>query len=219
VRTDAREITSPARHRIGYISFNVWMTAIDAPVAAAVDAFRQADGIVIDLRGNPGGLAAMISGISGHLIDDPTALLGRMHTRQAQLEFRPNPRQSTADGRRVAPYAGPVALLVDELTASASECFAGALQSLGRARVFGRQTIGRALPALTKHLPNGDVLMYAVGDFVTASGRSLEGDGVVPDEPVALTPEALSGGEDPDLAAALRWFDRRTQVGLGRQAQ
>jgi carboxyl-terminal processing protease len=208
VETEARELTSPRRHRIGFIRFNVWMTSIDAPVAAAIDKFRKADGLVIDLRGNPGGLAVMISGISGHLLTDASALLGKMQTRQGQLEFRPNPRLSTPDGRRVSPYSGRVALLVDELTASTSECFAGALQSLGRARVFGRQTMGQALPALTKRLPNGDVLMYAVGDFVTSSGRSLEGEGVLPDETVPFSIRALAAGQDPDLEAALRWLDR-----------
>jgi carboxyl-terminal processing protease len=209
VRTETHEIISPARHRIGFVAFNVWMTAIDAPVAAAIDTFRKADGLVIDLRGNPGGLAPMISGIAGHLINDPTALLGRMQTRQGPLEFRPNPRLSTTDGRRVAPYAGPVAILVDDLTGSASECFAGALQGLGRARVFGRQTMGEALPALTKRLPDGDVLMYAVGDFITASGRSLEGSGVRPDELISLSAAVLATGRDPDVDAALRWFDGR----------
>lgn len=150
----------------------------------------------------------MMSGISGHFIADGGTLLGRMQTRQGQLEFRPNPRMSTSDGRRVTPYAGPVAILVDELTASASECFTGALQSLGRARVFGRQTMGEALPALTRQLPNGDVLIHAIGDFVTPTGRSMEGGGVVPDEPMILTPRALANGQDPDVAAALIWLDR-----------
>src|SRR6185436_9633416 len=102
---------------------------------------RQADGIVIDLRGNPGGLADMIRGIAGHFLSTPE-LLGRVHMRGVELEFRANPRRSTADGRRVEPFAGPLAILVDELTASASECFAGGLQSLGRARVFGTRTMG-----------------------------------------------------------------------------
>ena len=137
------------------------MTAIDAPIAAAVDRFRQADGLVFDLRGNPGGLALMITGFAGHLIADQV-VLGTMQTRQASsLQMKVNPRLVTADGRRVTPFAGPVAILVDELTASASETLAGALQSLGRARIFGRQTMGQALPALTKRLPSGDVLMYA----------------------------------------------------------
>jgi carboxyl-terminal processing protease len=209
VRTETRELRSPGRRRIGLIRFNLWMTAIDLPVAAAVDRFRDADGIVIDLRGNPGGLAGMIAGIAGHFLADPDALLGRMQTRQMQLEFHPNPRLSTPDGRRVKPYAGPVAILVDELTGSTSECFTGAMQSLGRARVFGAQTMGEALPALTKRLSNGDVLMYAVGNFVTGTGRSLEGEGVIPDEVVPLSIVALAAGRDPIMEQALRWLDER----------
>ena len=57
-------------------------------------------------------------------------------------------------------------------------------------------------------LPNGDVLLYAVGDFVTATGERLEGRGVVPDETVALTVQALAKGRDPATEAALAWVDR-----------
>lgn len=202
VRTDVRELTSPRGRRVGFIGFNVWMTAIDAPVAAGIDRFRSADGLVIDLRGNPGGLAVMMSGIAGHLLAEPV-LLGRMQTRHARLEFRANPRLATPDGRRVPPYTGKVAILVDEGTGSTSECFAGALQDLGRARVFGRPTMGEALPALTKRLASGDVLMYVIGNFVTAAGRALEGEGIVPDEVVPLPVP----GRDQALEAALRWLD------------
>jgi carboxyl-terminal processing protease len=149
----------------------------------------------------------MINGVAGHLFAKPE-LLGRMKTRASDLEFHANPRVVTADGVRVQPYGGPVAVLVDELTASASECFAGALQSLGRARVFGRQTLGQALPALTRRLTNGDLLMYVVGDFVTATGRRLEGDGVRPDEVVPLSLKVLRTGRDATLEAALRWIDQ-----------
>jgi carboxyl-terminal processing protease len=149
----------------------------------------------------------MINGVAGHLFAAPE-LLGRMKMRGAELELRANPRLVTPEGVRVEPYAGPVAVLVDELTASASECFAGALQSLGRARIFGRQTLGQALPALTRRLTNGDVLMYVVGDFVTATGRRLEGEGVLPDEVVPLSLPVLRTGTDATLEAALRWIDQ-----------
>jgi carboxyl-terminal processing protease len=107
----------------------------------------------------------------------------------------------------VEPFAGPVAVLVDGLTGSTSECFAGGLQSLGRVRVVGTTTMGQALPASTKTLSNGDVLMYAIGDFVTSTGVRLEGRGVVPDEIVSLEPAALAAGHDA-MAAALAWLDR-----------
>jgi carboxyl-terminal processing protease len=149
----------------------------------------------------------MIRGVAGYFLSQP-ALLGRMHVAGADLEMRANPRRSTADGQRIEPFAGPLAILVDELTASASECFTGGLQGLGRARVFGVRTMGQALPAATRTLPDGEVLEYAVGDFVTAGGRRLEGAGVQPDEVVPVTPEDLRQGRDPVLAAALAWIDR-----------
>jgi carboxyl-terminal processing protease len=208
VHVDVHAALTPHKRTVGVIAFNVWLPQIDQPVADAVDKYRGADGLVIDLRGNPGGVAAMIQGLAGHLMTDGTAVVGRMHTRDGDLVFHPNPRLSTTDGRGVTPYSGPVAVLVDELTGSASECFAGGLQSLGRVRVFGRQTMGAALPASTKRLPNGDVLMFVVGDFVTSTGRRVEGAGVMPDQSVRLTVESLRAGHDPDLEAALAWFDR-----------
>jgi carboxyl-terminal processing protease len=206
-----QSVETPRGRAVGVIGFNVWMTSVNDPFARAVDRFRSAKGIVIDLRGNPGGLAVMINGVAGHLFATPQ-LLGRMRMRGSELEFHANPRLVTPEGVRVQPYAGPVAVLVDELTASASECFAGALQSLGRARIFGRQTLGQALPALTRRLTNGDVLMYVVGDFVTATGRRLEGEGVRPDEVVPLSLPVLRTGRDEALEAALRWIDSASGI-------
>lgn len=203
-----REVATTSGARVGVISFNLWLAAVGDPIASAVDAYRGHRGLVFDLRGNPGGLAEMIRGVAGHVLDEPL-VLGRMQLRGARLEFPANPRRSMPDGRRVQPFAGPVAILVDELTGSTSECFAGGLQSLGRARVFGRQTMGQALPALTRQLASGDVLMYGIGDFETATGTLLEGEGVIPDELVPLSPSALAAGRDPDLEAALAWIDRQ----------
>lgn len=205
---DASSVETPAGGPAGVVRFNVWMAGADAPVAAAIDRFRTARGIVIDLRGNPGGLAGMIMGISGHFFAGPTEL-GRMTTRTNELKFVANPRKSTPDGRAVEPYAGPVAILVDGLTGSASECFAGGMQSVGRARVFGETSMGQALPASFTRLPNGDTLLHAIADFVTADGTRLEGRGVVPDEIVKMDRKALAEGRDPVLAAALAWIDRQ----------
>jgi carboxyl-terminal processing protease len=132
---------------------------------------------------------------------------------KSELQFNANPRLVSADGQRVAPYAGPVAILVDGMTGSASECFAGGMQSLGRARVFGQTSMGQALPALFDKLPNGDVLIHAWGDFVTGTGVRIEGRGVVPDVPVALTRASLLEGRDATLDAALAWIDAQARPG------
>jgi carboxyl-terminal processing protease len=131
-----------------------------------------------------------------------------MKTRDSELRFVANPRLVDAAGDRVEPYRGPVAILIDGLSASASECFAGGLQSLGRARVFGQTSMGQALPALFDTLPNGDVLIHAWGDFVTGSGVRLEGRGVIPDEIVPATRADLLAGRDRPLEAALAWIGR-----------
>lgn len=207
VRVDARRERTPAGAAAGVIAFNVWMAAVDAQFQKAMDELRGSDGIVIDLRGNPGGLAFMLTGISGHFLSE-RVLLGVMKTRDAELKFVANPRLVNARGERVPHYAGPVAILVDGLSGSASECFAGGMQSVKRVRVFGETTMGQALPALFDKLPNGDVLIHAYGDFVTADGTRLEGRGVVPDETVAAGRRDLLAGRDPALEAALAWIDR-----------
>jgi carboxyl-terminal processing protease len=130
-----------------------------------------------------------------------------MKTRDGELRLMANPRRVNASGQAVEPYAGPLAILVDGLTGSASECFTGGMQSLGRARVFGTQTMGQALPALFDRLPNGDILVHAFGDFVTATGDRLEGRGVIPDVEVAISRETLANGRDAMLEKALEWVD------------
>lgn len=213
VRVEEHMAQTPKDKRVGVIAFNIWMAQVNEPIAAAVDTYRSADGLVIDLRGNPGGLAGMIVGLAGQFIDTP-ALIGTMRTRQVpKLEFIANPRRATLDGRSVKPFAGPVAIIVDEMSASASECFTGGLQDLGRVRVFGRTSMGAALPASTKRLSNGDVLEYVVGDFLTSKGRSLEGSGVVPDEIQPLSIASLARGEDAPLVAALAWIDKTGKTG------
>jgi carboxyl-terminal processing protease len=215
VRVRSERAVTPAGRSAGVIAFNVWMTAVDPLFQQAVDEFRSSSGIVVDLRGNPGGLAAMLMGISGHFIDERKAL-GVMKTRDNPLRFVVNPRRVNARGERVQPFAGPVAILVDALSGSASECFAGGMQSLGRVRVFGQQTMGQALPALFSRLPNGDVLIHAYADFVTADGTRLEGRGVIPDQVVPLDRAQLLTGHDRPLEAALAWFDT---VNTGRTDQ
>jgi carboxyl-terminal processing protease len=129
-----------------------------------------------------------------------------MRMREATLRFVVNPQRVTEDGTRVEPFGGPFAILVDPLTASTSEVFAGGMQALGRARVFGETTAGQALPALVTALPNGDRLLHAVADFTAADGSRLEGAGVTPDVIVPLTREALLAGEDSALREAFQWI-------------
>ncbi len=198
-------IEGPNDGEIGVIRFNVWMPAIARSFHQAVDRFRDSDGIIIDLRGNPGGAGGMAMGISGHFLTERLTL-GTMKTRTTDLKFVSNPRYNTADGKRTEPFDGSVALLVDGLTGSTSEIFAGGMQAIGRARVFGETSMGAALPAMVTSLPNGDVLLHAFADFVDANGVRLEARGVVPDDFVILSRGDLLAGHDPVLSAASAWI-------------
>ena len=196
--------TGPGGVRVGVLRFNVWMAPLMPHVDAAVDSFRTLDGIVLDLRGNTGGISAMIGGVAGHFLDHRDTL-GLMITRRNRLALVANPRLVSPDARPVRPFAGPVAVLVDEASASATEAFAGGMQALGRVRVFGGRSMGAVLGALWDRLPNGDLLVHAIRTFAV-HGTDLEGRGVVPDEPVGVTRADLLAGRDPVAEAAVRWI-------------
>ncbi len=196
--------------RIGIVRFNAWMPAIVPGLDSAIERFRGRDGIVLDLRGNPGGVAGLMMGASGHFLESRTSL-GTMKNRAGELRFNANPRLVDAAGRRVRPFSGPVAILVDEMTGSTSEAFAAGMQAIGRARVVGRPSAGAVLPAVMERLPNGDVLYHAIADFTAPDGTRLEGRGVLPDDDVALTRAALLAGRDPQMDEALAWIRRTAE--------
>lgn len=189
---------------IGVIRFNIWMLVLAPQFDAAIDALRDTDAIVLDVRGNFGGVGGMSMGIAGHFFDSARTI-GTMHQRGNALKFVANPRRVSTTNQAVSPYGGPLALVVDELSISTTEVFAGGLQALGRARVFGAQTAGQALPAVSERLPNGDILYHAIADFTSPTGQALEGAGVMPQQVTPLTRRALLGGMDPALDAALAW--------------
>lgn len=194
---------------VGFIAFNIWLPAIIRPFDEAIDSMRHADGIVLDLRGNPGGLGGMVMGIGGHFVDENLSL-GTMRTRESELNFVTNPRRIDTSGNLVEPYAGPLAILIDNTSASTSEVFAGGLQAIGRARIFGQRSMGAVLPSLMDELPNGDVLQHAFADFVVSeTGVRLEGRGVIPGEAVHVTRSDLLEGRDPVLEAAIEWIERQ----------
>ncbi|HEV2202141.1 MAG TPA: S41 family peptidase [Bryobacteraceae bacterium] len=185
---------------VGYIRFNEFL---DLPrlmpaFGKAIEDCAKCDGLIVDLRGNPGGIGGMAMGMAGWLTDRSDQRLGTMYMRSATLKFFLNPR---ADA-----YTGPLAILVDGTSASTSEIFAGGLQDLHRARIFGTRTAGAALPSLIARLPNGDGFQYAVANYISEGGRPLEGNGVTPDVEVRLTRESLLAGHDAVAASAVEWI-------------
>jgi carboxyl-terminal processing protease len=205
---DHERVRAPDGTDVGVIRFNIWLPTIARQFALAMDEIRDTEGIVVDLRGNLGGVGAMVMGIAGHFMDS-TASLGTMRTRTTELRFVTSPQRVNTRGQRVRPYSGPLVILVDEVSASTSEVFAAGLQALGRARIVGDTTAGLALPAQTAPLPNGDVLMHAIADLHDPTGVRVEGRGVIPNVYVALDRAALLNGRDLALERAIEVIARQ----------
>jgi carboxyl-terminal processing protease len=196
---DARTLPGGA----GYVHFNAFL---DPPTLmpafeGALSRFREAPGLVLDLRGNIGGIGLLAMGIGGWLVAERDRDLGAMTTREGTLRFVLHPRNPV--------FSAPVAVLVDEVSISTAEILAGGLQDLGRVRVFGSRSAGAALPSAIERLPNGDGFQYAFANFVRPGGEPLEGRGVLPDVEAPLTRDALLAGRDPALDAALIWIRSR----------
>ena len=204
----------PEGGRVAVVQFNIWLLPVARHFEKVMDELRGADGIIIDLRHNPGGVAAIAQGVAGHFVQEK-ASLGVMKSRNDELNLFVNPRRSTRDGRRVEPFAGPLAILIDGLSASTSELFAAGLQDLERARLFGEPTAGAALPAFAERLPNGDVFLHATMDYIRPNGERVEGRPVLPDELAPRSRADLVAGSDPALEAALRWVDQEWRAASG----
>ena len=190
---------------IGIIRWNIWMPILARQFDVAIDSLRSSDAILLDIRGNPGGVGGMAMGFAGHFLDS-THTIGVMKQRGTNdLRFVANPRLVNSSNQRVQPFAGPLGLIVDEGSVSTSEIFAEGMQAMGRARVFGTQTTGQALPSIAERLPNGDILYHAIANFVSPTGKQIEGNGVVPDVEAGPTRKTLLEGKDTALDAALAW--------------
>ncbi len=201
------EDVSSAKSCIGVMRFNYWLLPVMSALTSAMSSFESCAGVVIDLRGNVGGLAAMLSGVSGFLADT-AATLAVVQSRGQEIRYDVFPRRANAAGERVKPFAGAVAILIDPLSVSTSEVFAAGMRHItqGRARIFGERSAGQALPALVYKLPTGDVLMHAIGDLRLSDGTRIEGEGVRPDVAAPLRRADLLAGRDAALNAAVRWI-------------
>ncbi len=184
---------------IGYIRFNIFTTPISEKIRAALTELRDSAGIVIDLRGNPGGVAGIATGIAGRL-SDKSGMLGTMKMRTNELKFAIFPQQNA--------YLGPVAILIDGLSASTSEVFSGGMQELGRAVVIGESSAGACLPSVFQKLPTGALFQFAIADFKTPKGVLIEGRGVTPDVEVKWNRASLLNGRDAQLETAIEQLAR-----------
>jgi carboxyl-terminal processing protease len=138
---------------------------------------RGASGIVLDLRGNPGGYAGEATAVLGEFVTGGVAYI-----------------EEDADGNRDEIMVAtnrpttslPLVVLVDEYTASAAEVVAGCLQDAGRAPIVGMNTVGTGTILLPFTLSDGSVLMLGVVDWLTPNGNRIFGVGITPDTEAAM---------------------------------
>ncbi|MDP6407328.1 MAG: S41 family peptidase, partial [Alphaproteobacteria bacterium] len=188
---------------VAYVRFNHFAPPVDKGFADIVRQAAEAPGLIIDLRGNPGGFLKIAHSMASHLLTAPT-LFSTLKLRDKKVEVTLKPAT-----RR---YGGPVVVLVDALSLSTSEYFAGCLQALGRVLVIGQQTPGFMLAANWKTLPDGASFMHTIGEPRAADGTLFEGRGVIPDVTVPLERKVLLAG-DATLAAALHFIKSKAKSG------
>ncbi len=190
----------------GYVRLTSWSQSLQGGMIEAIEEHRKAPGLVIDLRGNPGGSALMVRNVAARLFEGKVEF-GRALTRTGKpitLAFdwiEVIKLKQVLEG--TGTYLGPVAVLVDAASGSGSELFAALLQSQGRATVLGQTSCGCLLAYMGyADVPGGGKLAYSEVGFAFPDGRRIEGVGVVPDVPVPLTVADLLAGRDRVLEAA-----------------
>ena len=158
-------------HKIGHVRLAGFTSGAHGEVKQAVDKLlgQGADGIVLDLRDNGGGLLNEAVLVSSIFIPN-----GRI----VSTKGRARPEQIYSATGGAIPAKIPVAVLVNRNSASASEIVTGALQDRHRATVVGTRTFGKGVFQEIEQLSNGGALDITVGEYFLPSGRNLGGGGV-----------------------------------------
>lgn len=167
--------------------------ADDKAIAAIEDLVRQgAEGIILDLRRNPGGLLNVSVDIASLFLPEGELVV-------TVEEAGGERRQLRSAGGRFEDL--PLVVLVDESSASASEILAGALQDADRAEIIGMPTFGKGTVQTVRALPDGSGVKFTTAEYITPSGDSIEEVGVQPDRVVEDPDEQLVAGRE--LLAAM----------------
>jgi len=186
---------------IGYVRFNAFLPPVHERFPEAVASFRDTRGLIVDLRGNHGGVFEVRKALAEQLNGERVLFWtykGRNSTREAYLE----PARDA--------YTGPLVVLIDVMSLSSAEEFSGAMQAIDRAVIIGERSAGICVVANWMQLPNGATFMYPVEQTRTADGTVLEGRGVIPDVEVTLDRGLLLQGIDSQLEAAIDYITRKS---------
>lgn len=188
-----------AGRQIGYIILKQFTESSPEQMREALMSLRDADSLVLDLRNNPGGSPLAAVEIAGFFLGDVE--VGSAIARTDLPPLRPSSSQITQQ---------PLAVLVNEGTASAAELLAGALQDYKRATIIGAPTPGKGLIHSIQPLADGSAIVVTLGYLYTPSGREILRAGIKPDvllksaSPLLDPASKPASDADPQYTEALR---------------
>lgn len=159
--------------------------------------------LVVDLRDNPGGLLSSVCDILNEIL--PEGLIVYTEDKYG------NRTEEKSDGENSLDM--PLAVMVNENSASASEIFAGAVQDYGIGTIVGTNTYGKGVVQSIYPLSDGSAVKLTVANYYTPNGNNINEVGIQPDVEVAVAPELLnkdeiSHEEDNQLQAALKTLEQ-----------
>ncbi len=159
--------------QIGYIAVSEFDDVTYEQFKTALDDLEAQgmQGLVIDLRGNPGGNLSTVTDMLKLLLPEGTIV--------STKDKYGNTEEITCDGSNE--FTKPLAVLVNQYSASASEIFSGAIQDYGIGQIVGMTTYGKGVVQQLMDLGDGTYLKITIAEYYTPSGRSINGVGVEPD--------------------------------------
>jgi carboxyl-terminal processing protease len=193
----------------GYLRISQFSETTGPDTAAALRALGRSAGgklrgLVLDLRNNPGGVLDAAVEVSDAFLESGVIVTASGRSKESRFRMQ-------AEAGDLA-LGTPLAVLVNEGSASAAEIVAGALRDNGRAKLLGRKTFGKGSVQTVMPLEDGQALKLTTSLYFTPAGVSIHERGLEPDVPLP-TPIAIGlGGDrpvvarDPDVRAALAWL-------------
>ncbi len=197
-----QEITVPSvetktlNGNIGYIKISRFAEDTSSLARDAAQKFKQAGvkGIIVDVRGDPGGLLDAAVNVSSLWLNNQTVLTER----RGNEVVRTYPSESTPVLNGI-----PTVVLIDEGSASASEITAGALHDNKAATLLGVKSFGKGSVQQLVKFNDGSVLKVTIAKWYTPGGININKNGINPDKEVKRSDDDIKSGKDPQLDAAL----------------
>jgi len=184
--------------KVAYIQLTVFNAVATKQVRAAIKELlaQEPVGMILDLRGNPGGYLQTAVEIASQFLPRNTLVLTEVKRDADPREFRV---RQAGEATTIE-----LAVLVDGGSASASEIVAGAIQDAGRGMIIGTKTYGKGSVQATHDMINGSSLRVTIAKWNRPSGANLDGNGIDPDLIVEFTQEDAEAERDPQLDAAIK---------------